>query len=258
MGDPQRRIRRIVFVAALLFSSVIPRVLHRRDRAATGIPEANDGDPTHWNSITWEPYKIAIGAFYALCVQRLFDTCIDHFNANPPDVDLQHWPVTIDFGESGNLLLIQTCAILIWIGLYHLNNVRLYFGISDVAHFRRHLTHITLTVALGLFYFLASTSGRPSSNQLLIILGIVAVDAIFPLIIGDVLELRFRKVWFVRGVLQSAFVLGVLILVPESQYTDRVWSVALLVLMLVQLLVLAPLDSLMQRRRRESAQPQRP
>jgi hypothetical protein len=106
-----------------------------------------------------------------------------------------------------------------------------------------------LTVALGQFYFLAATVGHPSVNQVILIFTIVLIDAIFPLIIGPALDRLARILWVIRGLVQSCFVAVILLRVPPSNYSNLKWSVALLTLMLVQLLILAPLGSYLQRRR---------
>jgi hypothetical protein len=246
--DDRRTWKRVAFLLIVVVSSVVPLVLQRQRDAGNGTPDPVTGPANPWAHITWEPYKVAIGAFYALCVQKIFDTAIEHFNQFPPRFVLTTFPVEADLGSGGELVLLQGAAILIWIGLYHLNNVRIYFTIPEAANIRRGATHVTLTIALGLFYFLASTVGRPSSSQLVIILGIVVVDAIFPLVIGDVLSLRMRTIWIIRGVLQSAFVIVVLVSASDQNLRATGWSAALFCLMLLQLFVLGPLGGHLQRR----------
>jgi|GEM_PF-3761985 len=200
--------------------------------------------------MAWEPYKIAIAAFYALCIQRVFETTITELRSTHPRISMNIGAAEFDLGPDGWLIACQTLAIVIWIGLFYINNVRYYFFLQERYHYRRTLAHIALTVALGEFYFLAATVGRPGTNQVFLILSIVLIDTFFPFIIAPVLLRRVRIFWFGRGVLQSSFVLLVLLVVPVGEYSHLGWSVALLSVMLAQLLILAPVGGFVLRRLR--------
>jgi hypothetical protein len=182
-------------------------------------------------------------------MQRILETAIQGLKASSPRISLHYSHRYFEMSHVDIVLLCQTLAMTVWLGLYYLNNVRLYLQTSSDLRFRRVLCHTILTTAFVQFYLLAATLGHPSTNQLLIILSIVFIDTFFPLSLGDTLEQRLRAVWMLRGVLQSLFVLAILVLVPPRDYPNLVWSLAWLLLMLVQLLVLAPLDNRRQRQR---------
>lgn len=231
---------------ALLLVAVFyaPRAL-RRPRRANPAPShpshPHAGSATH-RIIETEPYRIAIAAFYALCVQRIFETTISSLDGSSPRISISSSGLDVDATSHHVVLLCQTLALLIWLGLYFINNVRLYLLVPDSALGRRTLVHIVLTVALSEFYFLAATTGRPSTNQLLLILSIVAIDALYPLILGRVLSLRYRVFWVVRGVLQTAGILSILVFVSHSDYGRVEWSAAWVGLMLTQLLIIVPAE----------------
>ncbi|MFJ8053724.1 hypothetical protein [Streptomyces luteogriseus] len=200
-----------------------------------------------------EPYKIAIGAFYAICVQRAFETSIQTLDQSPLDVQFEAGSLSVHVTSQQIVLICQLLAMLIWMGLYYINNVRIYLLIPEGKPFRRKVTHIVLTIALAQFYFLGATIGSPSVNQLLLILGILVIDAVFPLAIGAVRSRRTRLIWVLRGSVQAAFVLWILLFVPAAHYVQVRWSVIMLLLMLVQLFVIAPLESHYMRRRNRLA-----
>ncbi|MFC9678424.1 hypothetical protein [Streptomyces sp. NPDC056948] len=196
----------------------------------------------------WEPYKIAIAAFYAICVQRAFETSVQKFTAEPPRIRFDSGDLEAHIESDQVVLVCQLLAVLTWMGLFYINNVRLYFLIPVGRSIRRALAHMTLTAALAQFYFLAATIGSPSVNQLLLISGILFTDAIFPIAIGPVLSSRLRTIWVIRGAVQTSFIFWILFFVPPVHYVRVEWSAIMLLLMLVQLFVLAPLESRARRR----------
>ncbi|MGW7510541.1 hypothetical protein ACWGJ0_22915 [Streptomyces massasporeus] len=200
-----------------------------------------------------EPYKIAIGAFYAICVQRAFETSIQTLDESPLDVQFDAGSLSMHVTSQQVVLICQLLAMLIWMGLYYINNVRIYLLIPEGKPFRRKVTHVVLTIALAQFYFLGATIGNPTVNQLLLILGILVIDAVFPLVIGAVRSRRTRFIWVLRGSAQTAFVLWILLFVPAAHYVQVKWSVIMLLLVLVQLFVIAPLESYYMRRRNRLA-----
>ncbi|GFH37214.1 hypothetical protein SCWH03_34500 [Streptomyces pacificus] len=147
------------------------------------------------------------------------------------------------------ILVCQLLAVLTWMGLYYVNNVRLYFLIPVGRSVRRALVHVTLTAALAQFYFLAATIGTPTVNQLLLISGILFADTMFPIAIGSVISLRQRVIWVVRGIVQTAFIFWILLFVAPAHYVRVEWSAGMLVLMLIQLFIFAPLESRARRNR---------
>ncbi|MCF1648451.1 hypothetical protein [Streptomyces indiaensis] len=217
------------------------------------IPEARAPKEGLDSAAFREPYKIAIGAFYAICVQRAFETSIQTLDRSPLDVTFHAGSPDINVTSQQIVLICQLLAMLIWMGLYYINNVRIYLLIPEAKPFRRKVTHVVLTVALAQFYFLGATIGSPSVNQLLLILGILVTDAVFPLVIGAVRSRRTRFIWVVRGSAQTAFVLWILLFVPASHYGQVRWSVIMLLLVLVQLMVIAPLESHYMRKRNRLA-----
>ncbi|MEX1652235.1 hypothetical protein ABZ960_03510 [Streptomyces pseudovenezuelae] len=232
-------------------SQALPRRINGTNDSATGaVRDKKDRlDPATFR----EPYKIAIGAFYAICVQRAFETSIQVLDRSPLDIHFDSGGARINLAPQQIVLVCQLIAALIWMGLYYINNVRIYFLIPDQEPFRRKLTHIVLTIALAQFYFLAATIGNPTVNQLLLIIGILLADAIFPLVIGGVRSRRTRFVWVLRGTAQSTFVICILIFVPASHYTRVRWSVVMLLFMLVQFFVIAPLESHYMRKKNQIA-----
>jgi hypothetical protein len=236
---------------ALLIVGVLcaPRVLGRPRRTSPAPLHPTESGAKH-PLFEAEPYKIAIAAFYALCVQRIFETTISSLNMSTPRISISSSGVTVDATSHQVVLLCQTLALLIWLGLYFINNVRLYLLVPESALARRTLVHVVLTVALSEFYFLAATTGRPSTNQILLILSIIVIDALYPLILGQVLSLRSRVFWVARGMLQTAGILCILVFVRHSDYGRVGWSAAWLGLMLTQLLVIVPAELHWRRRSR--------
>ncbi|MFD5913476.1 hypothetical protein ACFWHL_32650 [Streptomyces massasporeus] len=248
-------------LSILLIVSFSLYVLRNPRRSSRSLPEetreaseapipAGRAQKVGLDSATFrEPYKIAIGAFYAICVQRAFETSIQTLDRSPLDVTFHAGNPDISVTPQQIVLICQLLAMLIWMGLYYINNVRIYLLIPEAKPFRRKVTHVVLTVALAQFYFLGATIGSPSVNQLLLILGILVTDAVFPLVIGAVRSRRTRVIWVVRGSAQTAFVLWILLFVPASHYGQVRWSVIMLLLVLVQLIVIAPLESHYMRKR---------
>ncbi|MFF7735808.1 hypothetical protein [Streptomyces sp. NPDC007984] len=253
-----RALKRLSILLLVSFSIYIlrnpgrpSRSLREESREASGVATAEARpQKSGLDSATFrEPYKIAIGAFYAICVQRAFETSIQTLDRSPLDVRFDAGRLTVNVTPQQIVLICQLLAMLIWMGLYYINNVRIYLLIPERKPFRRKVTHVVLTIGLALFYFLGATIGSPSVNQLLLILGILVVDAVFPLAIGSVRSRRTRLIWVLRGGAQTAFVCCILLFVPAAQYVQVKWSVIMLFLMLVQLLVIAPLESHCMRRR---------
>jgi hypothetical protein len=240
------------FILALLAISIhAPRPKHGESRKDLPSVEPHGADlqvgGAGWRSVTIEPYKIAIGAFYAICMQRIFESTITEFNASPVPVSI-HETFRLELGRKHVVLLCQLAAFIIWLGLYYINNVRIYLLVPDVKTLRRTLTHIILTIALAQFYFLGATVGEPGTVQVFLILTILLIDTLFPIVIGSVLSARIRQVWVGRGLAQSALIALILWRVPPADYGAIKWSAGMLGLMLVQLLILGPIESARQKK----------
>ncbi len=242
------RLSRLSRDGALLLAlllSVSATTAQRSRRSGTprmGLGVATSEDAS-WQGVRWEPFKIAIGAFYAICVQRVFESVISNLNHTTPRLLVSVTKIDFLFEKGDYILVCQLLSFIIWLSLYYVHNVRLYFLVPAHQSFRRALTHIMLTVALGQFYFLGATTGDPSTNQLLIILSILVIDALFPLILGSILSLRARITWVIRGILQAGTVMLILLFVDPQSYTHIEWSAGMLTLMLIQLVIIAPIES---------------
>jgi len=238
---------RLALIAGLWLLAARRRSIKGSDgpRTSPAAPPASlaaGADRSAWTGARWETYKIVIAAFYALCLQRVAETAITSFKASSPRIAVYRGDLVVEVSQQQGVLLCQLLAFIVWLGLYYINNVRHYFTIPASAPRRRLLAHLTLTACLVQFYFLGATIGQPGVAQLLLILSICAIDACYPLVLGPVLDRRSNREWLVRGVLQIAGIASILLFVSPDSYSDLVWSVVWLALMLLQLLVFAPLD----------------
>lgn len=201
------------------------------------------------DSAITQTLKIAIGAFYAICFQRALETTIAQLYAETPRLT----PGSLSWeaiSDRSLVTVVQLTAYVIWLSLYYIGNVRLYFQVPPSSPVQQILVHSTLTLSLSAFYLFAATIGRPSYNQLYLILLILMLDAVFPMTLYEVLRARERAQWVVRGIVQSSAIFLIILYVPESEYTDPVWSISMLTLMFLQLFVGVPYEYYLNKRRK--------
>lgn len=193
-----------------------------------------------WETPTWEPYRVAVSAFYALCVQRSTESLLEFFRADPlllePDNIL---PVV---SENQLVCILQFIAFIIWVSLYFVYNTSLHFSRRPSRRFRTIATHGLLTVSLIAFYLFGATIGHPGRTQLGYIILILALDACLPLLMGGVLQPKQRQWWAFRGVGQTIAIIAVYVLVPHEILKGLSFALVFLGLMVFQLIVLAPIE----------------
>ncbi len=193
----------------------------------------------------WEPYKIAIGAFYALCLQKAFDTAITFFQAHP--IYLRDPRAALTVTPEQGVTALQLGAYIIWVSIYFLHNGRLYFQLSPHPPRRRIMSHGIMTAGFALFYFFGATLGNPGRQQLVLIAAIMVTDMIFPANLAEITRLRARLLWAARGVTQLAFVAFLILHFDDEQLADIWWAVALFALLVLQLLIIGPWEGRFQR-----------
>ncbi|SDT32405.1 hypothetical protein [Actinoplanes derwentensis] len=215
-------------------------------------PPPNDSParlPAHagsdWLGADWEPYKIAIGAFYALCLQKAFDTVIVAFQAGPVDLSDPRSPASVTSAQWTTVL--QLGAFVIWVSVYFLHNGRLYFRLRPQPARRRLLAHGIMTVGFALFYFFGATIGKPGRLQLALIAAIILTDMIFPLSLVGVARRRARVLWALRSAAELMFVAILFIRLRDDQLASVWWAAALFTLLLLQLLFIGPWEGRFQR-----------
>ncbi len=190
---------------------------------------------------SWEVYRVAVAAFYALCIQKGADTCIEFFRLHPMKLQNGQLLPVIDTGQA--ITLFQTTGFFIWVSLYFIYNVDLYYSIDDRVGSRRIRVHAILTISLLIFYFFGATLGHPDRGQLGYILAILALDALYPAVLGAALTKNARRAWIARGCLQTVLISFVYITQTSGALAQWGWSAAFAFLMVVQLVAVAPLEA---------------
>ncbi|MFI5937059.1 hypothetical protein [Actinoplanes sp. NPDC051494] len=209
-------------------------------------PPVDGKPPSSWQDATWEPYKIAIGAFYALCLQKAFDTVIAFFQKQPVDLSDPHAAITISSGQM--ITILQLGAYIIWVSIYFLHNGRLYFQLRPYPAGPRIRAHGTMTVGFAIFYFFGATLGHPGRLQIALIATIILVDMAFPLHLGGIARNRARVLWVLRGAAELAFVLALFRKLSDDQLTTIWWALVLFMLLVAQLFVVGPWEGRFQQK----------
>ncbi|MFJ5668481.1 hypothetical protein ACIQAR_22595 [Micromonospora chalcea] len=193
-----------------------------------------------WSTPLWEPFKIAIAATYSLCLQRCYETSISILHATP--LRVTSFKGLSAFEGVHLVLLFQAVGYITWLSLNFIHNMGLYLFVPAEPIRRRLLVHGHLTASLTLFYLFGATVGKPTHNQLLLILGLLFLDLLFPLFLKGVLPNRVRWLWFLRGWAQLAGVFWIGWRFKEDQLMNPLFSLLFMALMLIQAVVFTPGD----------------
>lgn len=235
----------LALIVSLFGRSMTPSSMVAAPATATVQEETLDESADSWNTAKWEPFKIALAAFYAICMQRGFETVIPLLRDHPLSLDVHILSTHLDPAQW--LIIIQTTAYSVWITLFFVSNSALYLRISR-GRYRRVAAHGVLTLAFSFFYFLGATLGTPSRSQLLLIAVIIVLDATLPVVFGTVLGRGPAMWWAFRATVQTTIGVLAYTKLTEEMMRDPMWSLAWLALMLIQLFVLAPLEHELQSR----------
>jgi hypothetical protein len=185
--------------------------------------------PAQWD-LSWEPLKIGLGAFFALCVKQAFDTSLAYIRSpQRPTLDIvsfMHAPSRFDPQLAVIFVLL---GYLIWFAMHFSYNLRLFFRLQPGPN--RVLAYINLAATLSLFYLLAASIAPPNQNQLFLILLLLFVDATLP--IGGLsfaLTSKLRTWWLIKVAIEVGIATAVLKLIPEAQLSSSFWALIALLL----------------------------
>lgn len=164
----------------------------------------------------WQPALVALGAFYALCLERAFDSFLQHIDL---DTDLTSTVQGLSWSAWDNdfvVLLVGLVTYILWLSTFFLYGIRIYLRIphdtSLIGPF------IGYAVSLSGFYFLAASIGPPRQIQIVFILIITSSRLLvpgLPVLRRD--PLAARVLWGAKTIVAIGLPLAALMFVPADE-----------------------------------------
>ncbi|MGI5228099.1 hypothetical protein [Actinoallomurus sp. CA-142502] len=224
-----------------------------RYTASRQSPKASDDrrqqSLSDWSDPYWEPFKIALGTLYALCLQRGFDSVYSYFQRHPVPFDtlLTHNSPSSD----SSLVVALLAGYVLWLSLFFLYNARLYMLLPERPARRRIMSYAGLTLSFGAFYFFGASLGPPSRVQVFAVCLIISADLMLPVYLGVVTQNSARVLWAFRDLGELAVAISVLTLTSDHTIKKPIWVYLLLAVLIIQLFI-APREFRYQLRSRET------
>jgi hypothetical protein len=196
-------------------------------------------DMGDWATPYWEPFKIALGTLYALCLAQSFATTVTYIRHSHAAFDSHRIESVVT--NHAVVAVADLAAYVIWISLFFLYNTRLYMLVPTNPGRTRVTAYAGLTLAFGAFFFFATSLGAASRTQCLAISLVIFSDIIFPLHLGVVTHAKARIWWLARDLCQFALAFSVFLLTSNAVMRNPIWIYLLLAALILQLFI-APLE----------------